>query len=526
MEVTLIKTNVVLVTVIEAEVHTSLRTFLRNQPHLNWPHQLTMARLVARALRLKRSALMQTGNASGYCFSYLTPALLFARPVIVVVPEKKQKYLLSSAIPQLKEWLDINTPVQTWNTLSSPSPQNNSGLILISPQDWLQAQLSRSLPEGIPTIIDEADDLEEWAREQLTRRFTTCDWNQLLDDYPEKAEVIRDVRVELTTMLFHRPQNPYECLLLNQPEQEILEKLFTVLKEISPHHPFCKLFQQSQQDNQLLWAEIQREQGEFMIGCCPVSVTDILTPIWEKQALVLIGGFLDWEKEAPIYRQQLGLGEMTCLNFSRDRHQEGLNLYLPYGLPMPNTKEFQPSLFQHLRELFVQETFQEGLIVILVSDVPLKRQLATDLAGEFGSRVQLENTQLRDNGILVCGWQFWREHQQGLSTPKLLVMTTIPLPSIENPFVAGKVAYYKKKRQDWFRLYLLPTALRELQRAVISLRETQGVVALLDNRVHHRSYGKTVLSALEPYGRVSYRSLTGDSFSNYFYRSRRIKNDL
>lgn len=513
-------------TVIEAEVHTSLRTFLRNQPHLNWPHQLTMARLAARALRLKRPALMQTGNASGYCFSYLTPALLFARPVIVVAPERKQKYLLDSAIPQLKEWLEINTPVQTWKRLSSPSPQNDSGLILISPQEWLNEQLSGTLPEGIPTIIDEADDLEEWAREQLTRRLTSHDWNQLLHDYPEKAEVIRDVRVELTKMLFNRPQNPYECLLLNQPEQEILEKLFIILKEIAPDHGFCQLFQQSQQDNQLLWAQIQREQGEFIIGCCPVSVREILTPIWEKQPLVLIGGFLDWEKEAPIYRQQLGLGEMTCLKFSRDPHQEAINLYLPYGLPMPNTKEFQPVLLRHLRELLVQESFQEGLIVVLVSDVPLKRQLATDLAGEFGSRVRLEDTQLRDNGILVCSWQFWREHQLELSTPKLLAMTTIPLPSIENPFVAGQVAYYKQKRQDWFRLYLLPTALRELQRAVVSLRETQGVVALLDNRVHHRSYGKTVLSALEPYGRVSYRSLTGDSFGHYFHRSTGIKNNL
>jgi ATP-dependent DNA helicase DinG len=81
-------------------------------------------------------------------------------------------------------------------------------------------------------------------------------------------------------------------------------------------------------------------------------------------------------------------------------------------------------------------------------------------------------------------------------------MTTIPLPSLENPLVGGQVAYYKQKRQDWFRLYLLPTALKELQRAVVPLRNTEGMVALLDSRVNHRSYGKTVLSALEPYARV------------------------
>jgi ATP-dependent DNA helicase DinG len=58
--------------------------------------------------------------------------------------------------------------------------------------------------------------------------------------------------------------------------------------------------------------------------------------------------------------------------------------------------------------------------------------------------------------------------------------------------------------QDWFRLYLLPETLSELQRAIAPIRETQGVVALLDNRVNHRSYGQQVLAALSPSARINY----------------------
>jgi ATP-dependent DNA helicase DinG len=36
------------------------------------------------------------------------------------------------------------------------------------------------------------------------------------------------------------------------------------------------------------------------------------------------------------------------------------------------------------------------------------------------------------------------------------------------------------------------------------VRESQGVVALLDNRVNHRSYGQQVLAALSPLARLSY----------------------
>lgn len=518
-------------TVIEAEVHTFLRSFLRNQPELNWPHHLTMARLVARALRLNRPALMQTGTASGYCFSYLTPAFLFAHPVIVVAPKPKQKQLLSSAIPQLKEWLETDTPVRVCEDLdsvSAPYLQDHSGLILVSPEDWFADRLFQKgkLPQNAPTIFDEADHLEQWARDQLTQCWRSQDWNQLLNDYPEQAEIIRDTRVELTKLVYNRPQNPYECLLLNQPEQEILEKLFTALKPVAPHHPFCQFFQQAQEANQLLWADIHRETGEFTIACCPVSVAEILAPLWEQQPTVFIGGFLDWEKEAPIYRQQLGLPEMTALKFSPDRDRDTINLYVPDGMPMPNTRQFQPALLEKLRHLVLEASVHPNLIVILVSDVPLKRQVATALAGEFGSRVRLETTELRENGILVCSWEFWRNYQHALATPSLLIMTAIPLPSLENPLVAGQVAYYKQKRQDWFRLYLLPTALREVQRAVVPLREKQGLVTLLDSRVNHRSYGVTVLSALEPYVRVGNWNFVRQLLSSDVHNTIRVEDDF
>jgi ATP-dependent DNA helicase DinG len=53
-------------------------------------------------------------------------------------------------------------------------------------------------------------------------------------------------------------------------------------------------------------------------------------------------------------------------------------------------------------------------------------------------------------------------------------------------------------------LYLLPSALNELQRAIAPVRQSQGVVAIFDNRVIHRSYGQQVLTALSPLARIDY----------------------
>jgi ATP-dependent DNA helicase DinG len=111
---------------------------------------------------------------------------------------------------------------------------------------------------------------------------------------------------------------------------------------------------------------------------------------------------------------------------------------------------------------------------------------------------------LNADTILVTGWDFWLQVQHRLPSPQLLAIATLPIPSLEDPRVAGRVAYYKRRRQDWFRLYLLPEALRTLQKATAPVRDRQGVVALLDNRVLHRSYGKQVLTALSPYARINY----------------------
>ncbi|MGA9377167.1 MAG: helicase C-terminal domain-containing protein, partial [Phormidium sp.] len=295
-------------------------------------------------------------------------------------------------------------------------------------------------------------------------------------------------------------------------EKQVLSHLFAVLNlDQEDSITFSSLpvswqifWQRFTTPGQMYWVQVARTQGLFTIYCGPIDVAEILKPIWLEQPVVLIGGALELEAQAPIYRQQLGLGDLTCLKFSLDRHSELIQLYVPDSFPMPNTPQFQAALLQEIRRLLIMSAVVEGLTVLLVSDVPLKAQVGAEIAAEFGSRVQVEKTCLDDNGILITGWEFWLAYQDVLPAPHLLLIATLPIPSLENPMVAGRVAYYKQQRQDWFRLYLLPAALNVLQRAIAPVRTTQGVVALLDSRTIHRSYGQQVLTALSPFARINY----------------------
>ncbi|WP_299492472.1 helicase C-terminal domain-containing protein [Acaryochloris sp. IP29b_bin.137] len=495
---------------IEVEVHRQLHAFLRDQGSDQWPHHLTIARLVARAFRLKRSALIQISAAAKhqglYRLSYLAPLMIWREAVILVAPLAVQQQLLQAEMPHLHDWMQINKPILASNGWPG---SHFKGVLLVTPEVWLQDYLTQSyqFPTDIPTLVDDADQIETWARQQLTLSLSPPDWEQLIWCYPPLLALIRETRVKLTRALFQHPENPYGHTLIEQKERQILAQLHQAILahgiSLSPP-PWQQFWQAYRSSHHLLWSSLNRENGAFSLHCAPNEVNRALKGLWSRQPVVLIGNSFDLESGAKLFRQQLGLEEMTYVQFAANRDAEAIQLYLPDGLPMPNTPSFQGALLQQLHLLMVAKAQLGGPTVIIIEDTPMQRQIATAMASEFGSRVQVETPDLNAETILISGWGYWLRYQATLPIPKVLVVATLPIPSLEDPRVAGRVAYYKQHRQDWFRLYLLPTALRTLQTAIAPIRCNQGIVALFDNRVLHRSYGQQVLTALSPYSRINY----------------------
>ncbi len=498
---------------IEVEVHYSLRAFLRLCPSSSWPHQLTMARLVARAMRVGRSALIQTGRpiykGQPYRVSYLVPLLMWPGPAIWVGPQEILQQVQRVEIPQLQESLELPLVKAVVVGEGWPSPEFG-GILLTTPERFLGDRLSpqslgNRFPVGIPMIIDGVDDLEMWTRQQLNQWLHPTDWMELRLACPQYQEEIRDTQIKLTQAIFQHPPNPYERCLIAPAEEEAIATLCHHLDQWQVTLPdqWQRFTRQLAHHPHLIWADIHRSTGQFTLSCGPVDVADALSSLWSHQPVVLIGETLDQQAHASGYCARMGLSAITPIQFAPCRPQELIHLYLPDGLPLPNTPQFQWQVLREIQKLLSFRENQGHLTVILVGDMPLKAQLAAHLAGEFGSKVQVENTELDRSGILVCGWEFWRSHQAMLPSPRLLMIVALPIPSLEDPLVAGQVAYYKQRRLDWFREYLLPTAIHTLKRAIAPARG--GIVALFDTRVLHRSYGQMILESLEPMARINYR---------------------
>ncbi|XTZ19886.1 MAG: ATP-dependent DNA helicase, partial [cyanobacterium endosymbiont of Rhopalodia fuxianensis] len=425
-------------TLLEAEVHASLRAFLRQQGLPLWDHHLTMARLVSRGLRLGRSAIIQTGSTvSRYGCSYLMPALLSDRPVLLVASSTLQRKLLTGIIPKLQEWLQTDQVIHTED--ERLTWDNFRGILMVSPQTWLSAHLEKKsyFSLEIPTLIDNADELEDWTRKYFTSTLKPHHWQQLQKNYSAYGNLIQEVRFYLEKKILSRSTNPYQCYLLTQEEYKTLQYLGEVLTGDSSFKEFWKKMSAK---SKLLWASIDHENQNFSLHISPLEVGSILKSIWQTSSVVLMGGFLDGDQTAITYRDSIGLkDDVLCLKFSPNRQNEFIKLYIRDRLPMPNTPEFQGVMLDQVRRLISLCCHRSQLIVILIDDMPLKVQVGTALAAEFGSRVQVEKTKITNNGILISGWDFWHNNYEELPIPQLLVMATLPIPSLENPLVAARV---------------------------------------------------------------------------------------
>jgi ATP-dependent DNA helicase DinG len=504
--------------VIEVEVHQQLRQLLRQLPDAGWPHQLTMARMVARGLRLGRSTLIQVPSGGQHRLSYLLPALMWPHGTLLCAPASVQAQILGEEIPWLQQTLQLHKPVLQKDRWPDADFQ---GLLLVDPLDWLQARLrGAEMPTGIPLILDGAEDLEEWAYQVLTLTIEANHWQQLRQIFPAEAERISQAQVQLALQLLRRPLS--RCLVQadEQVHLEVALSLVAGYRGWLPD-PWDQLRRRLGAEGDpasrwVWWAETNRETGRLTLYHSPVALHEWLAPIWATQPVVIIGEALDLDRQAESYRWRLGLPDLTPLRFSSGEEWirsggeplPSLALYLPW-LPLPNSPLFREHLLQELKSLIAKA---QGFVVVLVSDQPLQVQVGAALAAEFGSRVRVNSPFRGEKGILVCDWSYWLQHKASLPCPELLAIATLPFPSMEDPRVAARVQYLQRSRQDWFRQYLLPVAASQLQRAVAPLRQGSEVaeatglpqrwVAILDSRIIARSYGVALLNALGPTLRI------------------------
>ncbi len=122
------------------------------------------------------------------------------------------------------------------------------------------------------------------------------------------------------------------------------------------------------------------------------------------------------------------------------------------------------------------------------------------------TRLELVREFRTAEGAVLFGLKsFWEGVDIAGEALSLVVIDKMPFDPPDDPVQEARVALMKKNGENWFGSYVLPQAVLRLKQGLGRLlrsHEDRGVMAILDTRLHSKSYGKLVINALPPARRV------------------------
>jgi ATP-dependent DNA helicase DinG len=257
-------------------------------------------------------------------------------------------------------------------------------------------------------------------------------------------------------------------------------------------------------------------RNNVFLQATPIEVGQILREcLWSKletsvltSATLAVGGGFEY------IRQRLGLDHARELVVpSHFDYESQAILYVPPNLPDPRTPQFAAEATGVIRRLleitrgraFVLFTsyaqmndIYERLLGVL--DYPMLKQ------GDAPKSVLLEEFRLTPNAVLFGTSSFWQGVDVQGEQLSCVIIDRLPFAVPSDPVVAARVKAIDVSGGNAFFDYQVPSAVITLKqgfgRLIRSLHD-RGLLALLDNRILKKQYGRIFVESLPKYGRTT-----------------------
>jgi len=306
------------------------------------------------------------------------------------------------------------------------------------------------------------------------------------------------------------------ALLALETELNVLaekpEEVHTLLRRLAELREDFTFLLESRDKRFVFWYE-RRNRGVFL-QATPIDVSPILyerlfepvDTIVLTSATLAVGGNFDFAKAR--------LGVRRTRELVLEPHfdyQEQALLYLPQGLPDPNTAEFTAAAAEEVLRIL---ELSRGRAFVLFTSFQQMRQIFERVQGKVRyplllqgtapKRALLEQFQSPANAgaVLFATASFW----QGVDVPgeqlSCVIVDRLPFAVPSDPVVKARVEGLREVGGNPFYDYQVPDAVIALKQGfgrLIRSRTDRGVLALLDGRIQTRNYGKVFLESLPPY---------------------------
>ncbi|HEY6939245.1 MAG TPA: ATP-dependent DNA helicase [Terriglobales bacterium] len=304
------------------------------------------------------------------------------------------------------------------------------------------------------------------------------------------------------------------------------EEVFNFIRRVDELRVQLSFLMESDDRNTVFWIERRggreprgsgaRSGRHVFLQATPIDVAPILRScLFDKlecavltSATLAVGGGFEY------IRRRLGLEHARELVLpSHFDYENQAILYVPPDLPDPRTPQFVERATGRIRQLL---EITRGRAFCLFTSYAQMNEIYNRLLGELEypmllqgnapKRALLEEFRITPNAVLFGTSSFWQGVDVQGEQLSCVIIDRLPFEVPSDPVVAARVHAIADEGGNAFYQYQVPAAVITLKqgfgRLIRSLHD-RGLLALLDNRILKKAYGRVFVESLPAYRRTT-----------------------
>lgn len=271
--------------------------------------------------------------------------------------------------------------------------------------------------------------------------------------------------------------------------------------------------------NFVYWVELSSQKEDANISLCtsPIDVSEYFRDniFTADKTCILTSATLTVNQSFDYFKKRLGAEQIKELRLpTQFDFYNQVQIYIPKEIPMPQ-KDSNTIFKEKLAEwilYFINLT--GGKALVLFTNFSLMLEIGNqikDILGEKNIELLLQNKGIsikmllqkfkdNTNSVLFGLESFW----VGIDVPgeslSNLIITRLPFQVPDHPLIQARIEFIDVNGGNSFMDYSLPEAILKFRQGIgrlIRNKTDTGIIAILDNRIIYKQYGKFFLNSID-----------------------------